>query len=64
MIVNTYVIMATDVLLLWEKSIAREIVARDFLSFFCSNVIVKRTCFAETGKILYEMILLSRHLSV
>ena len=31
---------------------------------FCFNVIVQRTCFVETGKILYEMILLSRHLSL
>ena len=53
--------MPTDVLLLWEKSIAREIIALDR---FFSHVIVERTCFVETGKILYEMILLSRHLSL
>ena len=47
-IVNTYVIMATDVLLLWEKSIAREIIA---LGFFCSNVYCKKNLICRNWKI-------------
>ena len=49
--------MTTDVLLLWEKSIAREIIARGFLfQYYC-----KENLLCRNWKILYEMILLSRH---
>ena len=40
--------MATDILLLWEKSIAREIIA---LGFFCSNVYCKKNLICRNWKI-------------